>query len=108
MDHGVLVSPRILLFVSTVFTLVTVMAGGNIILPRVIVNFVTQVVSNKQWLKSRVAMKKPYLRLANKNKRLKMGKRTQTLDRGTLPRRSASRSRLFTVYVETLVLRQLF
>ena len=32
-----------------------------------------------------------------------MGKRTQTLDRGTLPRRPASRSRLLTVDVETVV-----
>ena len=37
-----------------------------------------------------------------------MGKRTQTLDRGTLPRRQASRSLLFTVYVEAGVLRVLF
>ena len=33
-----------------------------------------------------------------------MGKRTQTLDRGTLPRRPKSRSRLFAVDVETGVL----
>ncbi|MGJ0282540.1 hypothetical protein [Streptococcus pyogenes] len=37
-----------------------------------------------------------------------MGKRTQTLDRGTLPRRPASQSRLFTVDVETGVLQVLF
>ena len=37
-----------------------------------------------------------------------MGKRTQTLDRGTLPRRPASRSCLFTVDVDTGVLRVLF
>ena len=37
-----------------------------------------------------------------------MGKRTQTLDRGTLARRPASRSRLFTVDVETGVLWVLF
>ena len=37
-----------------------------------------------------------------------MGKRTQALDRGTLPRRPASRSRLFTVDVETGVLQVLF
>ena len=37
-----------------------------------------------------------------------MGKRTQTLDRGTMCRRPASRSRLFTVDVETGVLRVLF
>ena len=36
-----------------------------------------------------------------------MGKRTQTLDRGTLPRRPAYRSRLFTVDVETGGLRVL-
>ena len=59
-------------------------------------------------LLGRVAKKKPYLRLANKNKIFKMGKRTQTLDKGTLPRRPASRSRLFTVDVETGVLRVLF
>uniref|UniRef100_A0AAZ3NU53 DNA-directed RNA polymerases I and III subunit RPAC2 n=1 Tax=Oncorhynchus tshawytscha TaxID=74940 RepID=A0AAZ3NU53_ONCTS len=34
-----------------------------------------------------------------------MGKRTHTLDRGTLPRRPASWSRLFTVDVDTGVLR---
>jgi hypothetical protein len=45
-------------------------------------------------LLGRVAKKKPYLRLANNKKRLKMGKRTQKLDRGTLPRRPASRSHL--------------
>jgi hypothetical protein len=33
-----------------------------------------------------------------------MGKRTQTLDRGTLPRRPAFRSCLFAVDVETRVL----
>ena len=37
-----------------------------------------------------------------------MGKRTQTLDRGTLPRKPASQSRLSTVDVETGVLRLLF
>ena len=36
-----------------------------------------------------------------------MGKRTQTLDRETLPRRPASPSRLFTVDVETGVVRVL-
>jgi transposase len=36
-----------------------------------------------------VAKKKPYLRLAIK--KIKMGKRTQTLDRGTLPSRPASK-----------------
>ena len=51
-------------------------------------------------LLGRVAKKKPYLRLAYKKKMLKMGKRTQTLDRVTLPRRPASRSRRFTVDVE--------
>ena len=37
-----------------------------------------------------------------------MGKITQTLDRGSLPRRPASRSRLFTVHVETGVSSVLF
>ena len=37
-----------------------------------------------------------------------MGKTTQTLDRGTLPRRPASQSCLFTVDDETGVLRALF
>ena len=37
-----------------------------------------------------------------------MGKRTQTLERGTLPRRPASLSRLFTVDVETGDLQVLF
>ena len=37
-----------------------------------------------------------------------MGKGTQTLDRGTLPRRPASQSRRFTVDFETGVLRVLF
>ena len=32
-----------------------------------------------------------------------MGKRTQTLDKGTLPRRPASRSRHFTVDIETVL-----
>ena len=59
-------------------------------------------------LLDRVAKIKPYLRLANKNKRFKMGNRTQPLDRWTLPRRPASRSRLFTVDVETGVLPVLF
>ena len=58
-------------------------------------------------LLGRVAKKKPYLRLANKNTRLRWAKE-QTLDRGTLPRRPASRSRVFTVDVETGVLRVLF
>jgi hypothetical protein len=57
-------------------------------------------------LLGRVAKKKPHFRLTNK-KNIKMGKRTQTLDRGTLLRRPASRSRLFTVDVETVVLRVL-
>ena len=35
-------------------------------------------------LLGRVAKKKPYLRLANKKEKIKMGKRTQTLDRGRL------------------------
>ena len=58
-------------------------------------------------LLGRVANKKPYLRLANKKKRLRWAKE-QTLDRGSLPRRPASRRRLFTVDVETGVLRVLF
>ena len=57
-------------------------------------------------LVGRVAKKKPYLRLANK--KIKMGKITQTLDRGNLPRWPAFRSRLFTVDVETGVLWVLF
>ena len=44
----------------------------------------------------------------SKRTKIKMGKRTQTPDRGTLPRRPASRSRLFTVDIETGVLRVLF
>ena len=35
-------------------------------------------------LLGRVTKKKPYLKLANKKKKIKMGKITQTLDRGTL------------------------
>ena len=49
----------------------------------------------------RVAKKKPHLRLANKKKRLRWGKRPQTLDRGTLPRGPAYRCHLFTVDIET-------
>ena len=41
-------------------------------------------------------------------KKIKMGKRTQTLDRGTLPRKPASRSCPFTVDIETGVLRVMF
>ena len=47
----------------------------------------------------KVAQKKPCVRLANKKKRSRWAK--QPLDRGTLPRRAASQSRLFTVDVET-------
>ena len=54
------------------------------------------------YLLRRAVKKKPYLRLANKKKR------TQPLDRGTLPRRPASRSCVFTVDVETGVLWVLF
>ena len=68
--------------------------------------------SEKWWLRDagllgRVAKKKPYLRLANKKKRWRWAEE-QTLDRGTLPRRPASQSRLFTVDIETGVLRVLF
>ena len=45
---------------------------------------------------------------AAKKSHIKMGKRTQTLDRGTMSRRPASLSRLFTVKVETGVLWVLF
>jgi hypothetical protein len=55
----------------------------------------------------RVAKKKPYLRLANKKKRLRWAKE-QTLDRGTLPRWPVSQGCFFTVDVETGVLRVLF
>ena len=54
-------------------------------------------------LLGRVATKKPYLRLANKKR-----EKEQTLDRGILPRRPASQSHLFTVDVQTGVLRVLF
>jgi hypothetical protein len=56
----------------------------------------------------RVAKKKQYLRLSNKNKILRWAKEHKTLDKGTLPRRAASLNRLFTVEVETGVLRVLF
>jgi hypothetical protein len=46
-------------------------------------------------LLGRVAKKKPYLRLANKEK-IKMGKITPILDRGSLPRRPASQRCLLT------------
>ena len=46
--------------------------------------------------------------LVLRNKKIKMVIRRHTLDRGTLPRRPASRSHLSTVDVETGVLRVLF
>ena len=58
-------------------------------------------------LLGRVAKKKPYLRLANKNKILRWQKSTD-MDRRTLSRFTASQSRLFTVDVETGVLWVLF
>ena len=57
------------------------------------------------WLLARVAKKKPYLRLANKKKRLRCAKE-QTLDRGTS--RPASRSCLVPVDDENPVLQGLF
>ena len=67
----------------------------------------TSTVKGRLWdagLLGRAAKKKPYLRLANKNKRLRWAKQ-QTARTQPRPRRPATRSRLFTVDVETGVLR---
>ena len=71
----------------------------------------TSTVKRRLWdagLLDRVAKKKPYLRLTNKINRLRWAKEHKTLDKGTLPKRPASLNRLFTVDIETGVLRVLF
>ena len=60
------------------------------------------------WPSRQSCKEKPYLRLANKNKKLRWTKEHVDTGQRNLPRRPASQSRLFTVDVETGVLRVLF